>query len=371
VKGDNVLVRHTDGCALLTDFGSGRYPDAATLTPDILPPGTPAYRSPEAWLFSLQHFRDPNARYHAQPADDVYSLGVTAYRLVTEQYPEVGEPSQDEVGIWHLEGLASPAPLVLNPRVSPQLHALILRMLSLRPEERGTAAQLAEALEQAAQLTTPESSLPLFPQGLPSSEITAKQRVAAPVPTPVPPGQEETEARARASELPAGEQSSAVRVSLPARVRSWQGLLAGAAALLALGAWVWWCIPKKFPEQPAVVRHEAARSRLEDGGSSGLGDEAATTSAQPSPAPSVPGVQAEEPLPEPLPGQARPDAKGRCPGPRHVPLGGGCWVKTSAAREECELLKTSGGYMYMYKGTCYMAVFLHGRHPTSDPVRKP
>ncbi|MBN1208778.1 MAG: serine/threonine protein kinase, partial [Myxococcaceae bacterium] len=148
VKGDNVLVRRSDSRALLTDFGSGRYPDAATLTPDILPPGTPAYRSPEACLFELQHFREPTARYCAQQADDLYSLGVTAYRLVTGLYPELAEPSQDEAGLWHLQGLASPAPLLLNPRVAPRLNALILRMLSVRPEQRGTAAELAEALEQ-------------------------------------------------------------------------------------------------------------------------------------------------------------------------------------------------------------------------------
>ena len=32
------------------DFGSSIYPGADTLTPQQLPPGTPAYRSPEAWL---------------------------------------------------------------------------------------------------------------------------------------------------------------------------------------------------------------------------------------------------------------------------------------------------------------------------------
>jgi hypothetical protein len=323
VKGDNMLVRLSDGHAVLTDFGSGRYPDASSLTPDILPPGTPAYRSPEAWLFSLQHFRDPQARYCAQPADDLYALGVTAYRLVTGTYPELGEPTQDEAGTWHLTGLASPAPLVLNPRVSPQLQALILRMLSMRPEERGPAAELAEALERAAHLTTPESTRSLFAQG---------------------------------------------HVRPPARARPWRRQLATAAALLGLGAWVWWCIPKEFPAQPAGVVHEAGGARQEDGGTSGLGDEAATASAVPSPAPSVSGVSAEDTLPEPLPGQTRPDAKGRCPHPRQVPLGGGCWVAVPLDREGCELLKPNG---YMFKGTCYMAVFLHGRQPTSEPGRKP
>jgi serine/threonine protein kinase len=45
VKGDNVLVRRSDSRALLTDFGSGIYPGATTLTPPTLtlrhaiPPG--------------------------------------------------------------------------------------------------------------------------------------------------------------------------------------------------------------------------------------------------------------------------------------------------------------------------------------------
>ena len=215
VKGDNVLVRHSDGRALLTDFGSGRYPEASLLTPDILPPGTPAYRSPEAWLFSLQHFRDTQARYSALPSDDLYSLGVTAYRLVTGHYPELAEPSQDEAGTWHLQGLSSPAPLLLNPRVSPQLNGLILRMLSVHPEARGTAAQLAEALEQASQLSTPESTGPLFVQQPRPSGSPAELSAAASVPTlpPLPPGHEDVEAGAGAhpqqSQVPQSAEATA------------------------------------------------------------------------------------------------------------------------------------------------------------------
>jgi len=36
--------------------------------PALLPPGTPAYRSPEAWLFNLQ-FRHSPERYRAGPAE--------------------------------------------------------------------------------------------------------------------------------------------------------------------------------------------------------------------------------------------------------------------------------------------------------------
>jgi serine/threonine protein kinase len=334
VKGDNVLVRHSDSRALLTDFGSGRYPDAVTLTPDILPPGTPAYCSPEASLFSLQFFRDPTARYSAQPADDLYALGVTAYRLVTGQYPEFAEPSQDEAGTWHLEGLASPAPRVLNPRVAPRLDALILRMLAIRAEARGTAAELAEALEQAAQHTSVASTRSLF-------EVSSRT---------VDPAE---------------------RSSSPASPRSWRRRLAKAAALLALGGWAWWLIPSKFPEQPAGGSRAPGTALREDGGASGLGDEAANASMAASPPPSVPGVKAEDTLPEPLPGQERPDAKGRCAHQRHIPLNGGCWKAVPIDREECAALKLAGHNGHMFKGACYVPVIVHGRQPTSEPVRKP
>ncbi|MBN1210352.1 MAG: serine/threonine protein kinase [Myxococcaceae bacterium] len=367
VKGGNVLVRHADSRALLTDFGSGRYPDAATLTPDILPPGTPAYRSPEAWLFELQFFRDPQARYAAQPTDDLYSLGVTAYQLVTGQYPELGEPSQDEAGTWHLEGLASPTPIVLNPRVAPQLDALILRMLSVRPEARGTAHELTEALEQAAQLASPESTRSLFAQDTRPAGAPAEQTAGATVPATLSSSHELAEVRAQAPEVSSRTPNSAERVRPPARARPWRRRLAKAAALLALGTWVWWITPKRFPEQPSAIRHAADGTHQRDGGTSGLGDEAATASTMASPSSSVPGVRAEDTPPEPLPGQARPDTKGRCAHKRQISLNGGCWVAVPLDREGCAALKLSG---HMFKGACYVPVILHGRQPTSDPVRK-
>ncbi|MBN1204341.1 MAG: protein kinase [Myxococcaceae bacterium] len=377
VKGDNVLVRHSDGRAVLTDFGSGRYPEAATLTPDILPPGTPAYRSPEAWLFSLQYMRDSTARYAAQPADDLYALGVTAYRLVTGEYPELTEPTRDEAGTWRLEGLASPAPLALNPRVAPRLDALILRMLSVRPEERGTAGELAEALEQAAQLTSPENARSLFAQETLSSVASGEELVGASV-TEQPPrdegevsafeSQEATEAQAREPQVPSRTLGAAVRGSFPAHARPWLPRLGMAAVLLVLGAWAGWVAREKTPKQAAAVMQEADGTRLEDGGPAGLGDGAATASAVASPTSAAPGVQAEDTPPEPLPGQMRPNAKGRCPHKQQVSLNGGCWVVTPLAREKCEALVGNG---HMFKGVCYVPVLLPGRQPTSHPVHKP
>jgi serine/threonine protein kinase len=351
VKGDNVLVRHSDSSAVLTDLGSGRYPDAPNLTPDILPPGTPAYRSPEAWLFSLQFMRDSTARYSAQPSDDLYSLGVTAYRLVTGEYPELAEPSKDEAGTWHLAGIASPAPIVLDPQVDPRLNALILRMLSMRPEERGPARELAEALEQAAQLTSPERSPSLFTQESPSSAppvvaVTSASVSAQPEKSSHAPG-------------------AAARVGSPVKVRPWLLRLATAAVLVALGAGAGWVAGARSTKQPALLRQETSKPHVEAPGPAGLGDDAAAASQEDSSTPSMPGVLAEAP-PEPLPRQTRPNTRGRCPHKRQVALNGGCWVMVEP--EKCEAF---GGIGRMFKGTCYVPVFLPERQPTSQPVRKP
>ncbi|WP_225408821.1 serine/threonine protein kinase [Stigmatella hybrida] len=315
VKGGNILVRPSGGSALLTDLGSGRYPDAETLTPSTLPPGTPAYRSPEACLFELQFFRDPQARYSAQPADDLYALGVTAYRLVTGEYPELGAPTRDEQGTWHLDGIASAAPSVLNPQVDARLNALILRMLARRPEQRGTAVELAEALEQASGASVPSS-----------------------------------EARPTQWESP----------SRPLHL----GL--AAAALLALGIWLCAVTPQAHPDHASAVTPEAGGARLEDGGTAGLGDEAVATSMETSFAPSVPGGSPEDTLPEPTPGQVRPNAKGRCPHPKQIAREGGCWVKMVLNRDECEMLNG-----VVLNGTCYVPVPHRERQPTSQPATPP
>ena len=148
IKGDNILVRYGDGRALLTDFGACHFPGASALTPPGTHPGTPLYRAPESWSRVLN--RELPAHAHAHQADDLFALGVTACRLVTGEYPELSEPRRDEHGLWHVDSVVPPEALLRDERLSPRLRAAILRMLSMRPQERGTAEQLAEALEQDA-----------------------------------------------------------------------------------------------------------------------------------------------------------------------------------------------------------------------------
>jgi hypothetical protein len=236
-------------------------------------------------------------------------------------------------------------------------------MLSVRPEQRGTAQELTKALEQAAQLTLPESTHSLFVQEASPPTDSGAQAAAAARPAPLPPAHEVAAAQAQAPEVSTLTLSSAERVSPPVHTRPWLLRFATAAALLALGVWVGWAMPKKFPELSSVFRHAVSGARTEDGGEAGLGDDSASAAMAASPTASVPGGRAEDTLPEPLPDQARPDAKGRCPHPRQVPLNGGCWVKLQ--REECEVIKGT-----LLHGTCYVPSPLHERLPTSHPVRK-
>ncbi|HEX8701821.1 MAG TPA: serine/threonine-protein kinase, partial [Myxococcaceae bacterium] len=87
VKGDNVLVRLSDRRAVLIDFGSCHVQGAQRLTWQALPPVTPDYLSPRAWLVFIRSQLYEEGYYEPSPADDLYALGVMAYRLVMGQYP--------------------------------------------------------------------------------------------------------------------------------------------------------------------------------------------------------------------------------------------------------------------------------------------
>jgi eukaryotic-like serine/threonine-protein kinase len=318
VKGENVRVRRSDGRAMLIDFGTGLYAGAATLTPPQLQPGTPAYQSPEAQLFSLQFVRDSAARYVARPADDLYALGVTACRLVTGEYPELAEPVMDEQGTWHLQGVVVPAALRDEARLEPELRACILRMLSERPEERGSVQEMAEALERAAGQSV---------QDAPREHVTA-----------------------------------------PSPARPWRRCLAAVAGVALFAAGAWWVAAGPFLGQPSATgQTEVMKAAPEDAGTAGLGDAAAPTVAtSAAPALQPPEVLAEEPLPTPQPGQTRPDTKGRCPHKQQVALNAGCWLVTDWDDEVC-----AGVNGYRYKGMCYVPFTPPGRRPTSNSIHKP
>lgn len=365
VKGENVLLRYPDSHAFLMDLGSGLHPGAATLTPPTVYPGTPAYRSPESWLFELQSRHKPSARYQAGPKDDLYALGVTACRLLTGEYPEPAAPTRDGHGAWRLPAVLIPPALANAAGWEPRLRTLVLRMLSVRPEERGTAEELAQALEQAAEHAASKHSQPLateVPLTAPPLDKAAEVSASQPQQASSLPLQELPGAK---SSLVATGSAKSVRPHVHARPAwPWLTLAAG----MALAVWARWAAPDMPQEQLSVARAEATKAGPPDAGTAGLGAAASAISVEQAPHAPRQEVMAEDALPEPLPGQTRPDANGRCPLKVQIALNKGCWLDVSLDREACE---GSGGHFF--KGKCYLPIILpkKERSPTSSPMEKP
>jgi hypothetical protein len=63
---------------------------------------------------------------------------------------------------------------------------------------------------------------------------------------------------------------------------------------------------------------------------------------------------------QPLPGQLKPDAKGRCP-PRQIAINGACWGKVDVPPDGCH------GNTYVHQGGCYVPMFTRVPVPTSAP----
>ncbi len=343
VKGDNVLVRLSDRRPFLIDFGSAYVQGEERLTWQSLPPVTLAYLSPQAALFDLGLIRQPHAYYFASPADDLFALGVTAYRLVMGQYPPALQRQRDEAGHWSVECPDIRSLLDGAPRVQPLLREWILRLLSYVPEERGSAAQLAQALEAEA-----------------AEFLDAPQRARAPASEPPSPAIPDAPS--------AAEGPRRFRVPKPPRAfRPWLALVATAGVALLL--WSQSRAPFVSPEHVLASAPQQAQAQAPDAGTAAVGESASST-----PASSAPLPWREQPLAEDGPlipdpsqprRQARPDAKGQCPLPRHVSFNGFCWVEqVPMPAEEC----VRSGYTSL-KGRCYAPVLALPQKtvPTSGP----
>jgi predicted Ser/Thr protein kinase len=342
VKGGNVLVRLSDSRAVLIDFGSGHFQGAARLTWQALAPGTPAYQSPQAGRFEIRLARHRDDYYAPAPADDLYALGVTAYRLVMGEYPPPMDAREDEEGFWHVSS-PDPRPLLeSNSRVEPRLREWILRLLSDAPEARGTAAELAQALEAIAEEDVPE----LEPDPPPVAQVS---EVEAPVAV--------------------GTDARSERLGPRLRVWTWEPWL----ALTAVGVFallLWHVQPVRLPPgRVAANPSMEAQPQAPDAGTAALGDTSPTEPEVSAPPSSKEAPMAQEPRAErrlgPPRQQLQPDAKGRCPGHKQVAIDGGCWVETAPMTAEACV---ESGYV-LRQGKCYTPAVeaLQKPVPTSDP----
>ncbi|WP_254627362.1 serine/threonine-protein kinase [Myxococcus sp. CA040A] len=323
VKGTNVLVRSADEHVFLTDFGSSTHRGASRLTWREPPPGTSAYRSPEAWRFATETSPSRDDPYTAGPADDVFALGVTAYRLVTEQYPASCDPRDAASRCWYDtsdKATGARPPHALNPRCPDELSRLITRMLSLQPAARGSARELAEALEQAARELGPEADAQLHLWKLPP----VRRRVAP---------------------------------------LSWRPWLAAVGLCCALGSGVIWRW-RTVSDSKSLEEWTKANQRMDDADTVAVGDSAMTSPVSTLDLPSIWMTLATDMPTTPFPGQLRPDSSGRCPRRSQVALRGGCWLKLDVPLKDCD------DDSYVYKGACYSPVFPPPRPATSNPATR-
>ncbi|HYO52581.1 serine/threonine-protein kinase [Archangium sp.] len=144
LKGDNVLVRETDGAPVLVDFGAGTMPGAPRVT-GALAPANLRYRSPEAVAFFLREDRKRGESYDYSVKDELYALGVILYVLATDVYPFNGP--DDELLGEILDGNPKPSH-VRNSRVPRALSELCLHLLAKAPARVPDAEALCEALEK-------------------------------------------------------------------------------------------------------------------------------------------------------------------------------------------------------------------------------
>ncbi len=134
IKPSNILL-DKEGRAYLSDFGLALNTEIGTLG-EIF--GSPQYISPEQAVSSAK----------AEARSDLYSLGVILYEIFTGRLPfEDKDPI--EQAMKHLNQPVPP-PLSLRPEISPQVEAVILKVLAKKPEDRyPNGAALYKALSAA------------------------------------------------------------------------------------------------------------------------------------------------------------------------------------------------------------------------------
>jgi tetratricopeptide (TPR) repeat protein len=133
LKLENVIVE-PDGRVVLTDFGLARS-QASRITMEGAIVGTVYYLAPEQAL--------------GQPIDgrtDLYALGVMLYELICRRLPFTGNDPLAVIS-QHLHAPVVP-PSTYHPRLPAALDALVLRLLSKRPEDRpASASEVLKTLE--------------------------------------------------------------------------------------------------------------------------------------------------------------------------------------------------------------------------------
>lgn len=154
IKPPNVMIS-TDNRVMLMDFGLALDTQQGSMGEVF---GTPHYIAPEQARRSAD----------ATPLSDVYSLGVMLFEMLTGVVP-FDDESATSVAILHLSE-PPPKPRSINPALSPQVEAVLLKVLEKEPKNRyHSTLELIQALERALAAPpspTSQTELPPLPPGV-------------------------------------------------------------------------------------------------------------------------------------------------------------------------------------------------------------
>ncbi|MBU6360689.1 MAG: protein kinase [Chloroflexi bacterium] len=211
VKPANILLR-SDGRAMLADFGIAKLDGMTAFTATDVRIGSVYYMSPEQAAGQLE----------LTPASDIYSLGITAFHVLTGRQPFTGD---HEIAIARMQ-MDDPPPHLceINPAIPQAICSVVLSAIAKSPSKRpASAGKFADLFQRAIEQSNQEfkgdryhSLAPIKPIELPieaASSTAARPQpvvnsaaaaaaippvkpiasgaklepVAAPLPEPVPP----------------------------------------------------------------------------------------------------------------------------------------------------------------------------------------
>ncbi len=343
VKGSNIRVTF-EGRAVLVDWGSGWFAGTHPLTDTPTPPGTTAYRPPEQRFFTWCFRKDLHARWQAQPTDDLYSLGVAFYRMVTGLYLS---PLSEGGEVAATREVPQPSDYAT---VSRDLEALILRLLSNDREERGTAEALAREAAALATAAGEAADVPILPTA--SAQHTDRSFSSSD-------GSEDEEVLSDTDRATSPTSSTSTQEEHhPGNemLRSWLSWASAAVVgglLVLFGSHLHCTVSEQVPAPPVMATQEEVIQFAPD---AGVGEEVLQAIEGLPTAGVAPAAIGRELPKQPFPSQRKPPCEPRL----ETEIMGACWVRVGSESAPC------GTKMFDWDGKCFTPSFTAPRQPTSD-----